>query len=637
MDDAFQRITTELARPMSLQNWASTSPVTLFTDASDTAVSAVVVDSTTGRPIAYWSKALSATAQRWPIHERELFATVVTLRRFERALRPRHISLKGDNTYVVQALQGRCTDVSAKFARWLMYCAGFDMDVEYVKSAANPADFFSRFCVVDTAPLSDESDELLTELTQLAEHPAAAAPLVSEPAVAQEVAMAAADHGAAHDDAAPLSLFALPFSTDELISHQQADASIRLSPHKQYAQLGRLIVHRSGENIVPVLPASLLGRVLEWLHEAHGHAGMPKMLESFRRALYHKGIGPIIKRYTKECVWCMSTKPGAHGHPPIAGVRMDAPNDAWTMDYFVINGTSVLNVVDIFSNFTMACTTVDQTAATTIKALEKCCCTYGVPVRIIADNGPHFTAASMRAWCAAAGIDLRHGVPRHPQSQGRVERSNGVLKRIMAVAPLDTARYVHNFLPRRGREASAADLFLRRAAPVRLTEIQQMKSPDLLKAIEKEKEMRERMAEDFNDKKQPVAEVSVGQLVYQKNEDGKYSGPLDVREVHRTYVLAFDPQTGRSRRVHRSLAKVGNPEIPHVQPPAERRHLDAADANGPAHEEDVHVPESIIDVRQGDVPEFLTTWVGYDRDEATWQTAESLGRHANRMLFGDEE
>ena len=52
---------------------------------------------------------------------------------------------------------------------------------------------------------------------------------------------------------------------------------------------------------------------------------------------------------------------------------------------------------------------------------------YGVPHSIITDNGSNFTAQEVKDWCAKLGIKLDYASVYHPQSNGQVERANGLI------------------------------------------------------------------------------------------------------------------------------------------------------------------------------------------------------------------
>ena len=52
---------------------------------------------------------------------------------------------------------------------------------------------------------------------------------------------------------------------------------------------------------------------------------------------------------------------------------------------------------------------------------------YGVPHSIITDNGSNFTADEVKTWCTNLGIKLDYASVYHPQTNGQVERANGLI------------------------------------------------------------------------------------------------------------------------------------------------------------------------------------------------------------------
>lgn len=129
-------------------------------------------------------------------------------------------------------------------------------------------------------------------------------------------------------------------------------------------------------------------------------------------------------------------------HRPCQSFVMGAPNQLWQMDFKGPLTTRSggrchpLVVLDDHSRFLVglvACP--DQTQQTIQAALGPVFARYGLPERMLMDNGPswsgtpqkrNFTALSV--WLIRQGIALSHGRPRHPQTQGKVERLNRSLE-----------------------------------------------------------------------------------------------------------------------------------------------------------------------------------------------------------------
>lgn len=57
---------------------------------------------------------------------------------------------------------------------------------------------------------------------------------------------------------------------------------------------------------------------------------------------------------------------------------------------------------------------------------------YGLPAVVVTDNGGEFTASSWEKWLAECGIEHHHTTPYHPQSNGKVERFNQTLQKLLA-------------------------------------------------------------------------------------------------------------------------------------------------------------------------------------------------------------
>ena len=52
---------------------------------------------------------------------------------------------------------------------------------------------------------------------------------------------------------------------------------------------------------------------------------------------------------------------------------------------------------------------------------------YGAPHSIITDNGTNFTTDEVKLWCKNMGIKLDYTSVYHPQTNGQVERANGLI------------------------------------------------------------------------------------------------------------------------------------------------------------------------------------------------------------------
>ena len=137
-----------------------------------------------------------------------------------------------------------------------------------------------------------------------------------------------------------------------------------------------------------------------------------------------------------------------------------APNELWQMDFkghFALAGggrCNPLTVVDDHSRYGVvlaAC--ADERRSSVVAALTSAFRRYGLPDRMLMDNGPPWGKdfahrhTKLTAWLMRLGIEPIHGRPFHPQTQGKNERFNGTLKRevIAGVAFTDLAAVQRRF------------------------------------------------------------------------------------------------------------------------------------------------------------------------------------------------
>jgi transposase InsO family protein len=58
---------------------------------------------------------------------------------------------------------------------------------------------------------------------------------------------------------------------------------------------------------------------------------------------------------------------------------------------------------------------------------QRIICRFGVPAYITVDNGKQFNCTKFRKFCSEMGIKLAFALVNHPESNGAVERANGLI------------------------------------------------------------------------------------------------------------------------------------------------------------------------------------------------------------------
>lgn len=123
------------------------------------------------------------------------------------------------------------------------------------------------------------------------------------------------------------------------------------------------------------------------------------------------------------------------------------PNGCWQIDgmeHYLADGTKVciIQILDDHSRLDVGCyAATGETAADAWAALEQAFAGYGVPVRLLSDNGLAFTGrhrgrmVELERRLAAVGVTSIAATPHHPQTCGKNERGHQTLQKWLAARP----------------------------------------------------------------------------------------------------------------------------------------------------------------------------------------------------------
>jgi transposase InsO family protein len=136
-----------------------------------------------------------------------------------------------------------------------------------------------------------------------------------------------------------------------------------------------------------------------------------------------------------------------------------SPNSLWQLDayeYVLADGTTVevIDVLDDHARFLLAVSVVATVTAAAVWAVfEKAVSRFGLPQRVLTDNAAYFTGRAQgvvadferRLW--SLGVATSNGAPRHPQTQGKIERLRRTVRGWLADhEPIETAAELQELL-----------------------------------------------------------------------------------------------------------------------------------------------------------------------------------------------
>jgi hypothetical protein len=179
---------------------------------------------------------------------------------------------------------------------------------------------------------------------------------------------------------------------------------------------------------------------MELLREIHqgecGHHASSRALvaKAFRHGFYWPMAKQNAEQLVKQCNGCQRFS--KHRNTPAAALKtipLTWPFAVWGLDmvgpFKTAPGglTHLLVAVDKFTKWIEAKPIKKLDGSSTIKFFNEIITRYGVPHSIITDNGTNFAKGVFADYCGQKGIRLDLASVAHPQSNGQVEKANGLI------------------------------------------------------------------------------------------------------------------------------------------------------------------------------------------------------------------
>jgi hypothetical protein len=180
----------------------------------------------------------------------------------------------------------------------------------------------------------------------------------------------------------------------------------------------------------------------ELLAEIHGgecrsHSSSHTLVgKAFRHGFYWPTALQDANELVKSCKACQFH--AKQIHTPTQALQMIPPSwpfIVWGVDILgpfprVVGGYRFLFVaIDKFTKWPETTPVVSITQGAAVAFLKSIICRFGVPSRIITDNGTQFKSRVFQEYCEGIGTQLCFASVAHPKSNGQAERANAEILR----------------------------------------------------------------------------------------------------------------------------------------------------------------------------------------------------------------
>ncbi|KAI5731471.1 hypothetical protein M8J77_010485 [Diaphorina citri] len=388
MEKAFSACKDTLVQDITLAFPDPNMDLSIMTDASNTAIGGAINQEQNGtvRPLAFFSRKLSSTEQKYSTYDRELLAVYATIQRFSYLLEGRKFVIYTDHRPLMYAFTKVKDTCSPRQIRHLAFISQFSTDIRYVKGENNaPADALSRIETIVQRTISP---------ADLAE--------------------------AQKSDLECCRLVEQPYHS--------------LTLQEMLVEGTKLLCDTSTGRTRPFVPQSLRLAIFKQLHNL-SHPGGRATARLISERFVWPAMQKNVKTWVRQCHQCQSSKVQRHEKSPL--MQYITPDERFSHVHVDIVGplppsrgsVYLLTCIDRYTRWLEAFPIPDQTAETVARTLfEGWVARFGSPVYLVTDQGRNFLSSLFKEVTSLLGIQLKNITAYHPQANGLVERMHRTLK-----------------------------------------------------------------------------------------------------------------------------------------------------------------------------------------------------------------
>lgn len=418
-DDAFKSLKTLLTTSPILVQADYTNPFILRTDASDYALGACLLQgesSNDERPIEYASRLLTSAERNYSTTEREALAVVWAVERFRGYIDGHLVHVRSDHQPLKWLFSVKSP--SGRLVRWAMKLQAYDLQIEYTPGKVNVI-----------------ADTLSRPVTELNSPPdCGICPVIVD--VPHWDAASTRDAQMADPEISKIIIDLE--GTDELSVNRWSERGYLLTQGVLY----RYAEDSESEEPQLVAPESLRGKVMFECHDSPtaAHGGIQKTIHRISQRFYFPGLRRYVTEYLKTCIECQRYKPS--NFKPAGLLQTPVPAQRFEVIAVDLFGPLpkgpcgerwILIVEDTASKWVELFALIDATAEVCAKTLvNEVFMRFGVPRRMISDNGVQFVADVMQKAMFVLGVK-QNLIPLYHPEANPVERKNRDLKAHLAI------------------------------------------------------------------------------------------------------------------------------------------------------------------------------------------------------------
>ena len=558
----FQALKKGISQESSLAFFDPRKPIKLSNDASKDGLGAclLIFTENTWKPVAYASRGMTRAERNYAQIEKELLAIAFACERFHNYIYGLNVLVETDHKPLISIFKKSLYDTPARLQRLRLRLQKYDLKLEF-----SPGKHLVVADTLSRAFPKCENDSFVSELDEdIAIHVCS---------VKAEISMSEEKWRSVADETIK------DCELRNVIDVLSTGEGIIPKPYVNFLDELDVIdgVLLKGKRVI--VPSSLRAEMLDRIHE--GHMGREKCKRRARDHVYWPNMNQAIDDLVEKCSTCQSMRFAQPREPLVPHDKGENPYEKVGCDLFYFHNKTYLIVTDYYSHYPEIALLSNETSSQVIVKMKSIFARWGIPATVMSDNGPQFSSVEFRQFAQQWEFNHATSSPHYPRSNGLVENSVKVVKRLLEKALLEgqdpyLALLAYRETPLEcGR--SPAELIMNRKLRTRLPSVRLSRESydDCTqgKIVNGNRPSKSQLV-SYNKGTRNLKALTSGQVVRIRNHGNRKSGWSEKAQVlypegERSYAVRTEKgvQVRRNRKDLLSTPESFNPSIvPEIEP-----------------------------------------------------------------------
>ena len=402
-ETSFQRLKQLAIEAPVLGFYDPKEELVLNVDASSYALGAVITQK--GKPIAYASRALNSTQQRYSVIEKETLAVVFGTQKFHSFVYGRNFIVESDHKPLENIFRKPLSECPPRLGRFILQLQKYDFVVKYQPGRNQYlSDTLSRL------NLSETSETLVPEVE------------LNEISLNSHLPVSPEKYKQYQEETLKdRQLQTLKTIVEHGWPEQKVDVPEEIKIFWPFRHEISCIDNLMFKGWKLIIPQTLRSEMLKLVHESH--LGVVKCKTRAREFMYWPGMMSQIEDTVSKCNTCAIHNSNRNRREPMISSELpNRPSAKVGADLFELKGKHYLLTIDYYSKWPEVEKLDNLTSGNVICYLKKQFSRFGYIDELVTDNGPQFSSEEFKNFAKEYEFTHTTSSPHYSQSNGQTER-----------------------------------------------------------------------------------------------------------------------------------------------------------------------------------------------------------------------